>query len=125
MDRGQWKEAVRDALVLVVLDVRAEYLANGASPLKHWDQLHSAIVVAARSSEDVETWISMLRRRLNLSAPSAGSSTSSVRLAQAVDADGQEFLDLVESVVGLVMARARLVAERRRDARDAQKGEVA
>jgi hypothetical protein len=48
-----------------------------------------------------------------------------VRLAQAVDADGQEFLDLVESEVGLVMARARLEAERRRDARDAQKGEVA
>ena len=125
MDRSQWKEAVRDALVIAVLDVRAEYLAAGASPLKHWDQLHAAVVVAARSSEDVETWVSTLRRRLNLSAPSPASSTSSVALTQTVDADTQEFLDLVESEVGLVMARARLEAERRRDAREAQKAQVA
>jgi len=36
-----------------------------------------------------------------------------------MDADPTAYMDLLESEIGLVMARARLESERRRDARDA------
>jgi hypothetical protein len=39
----------------------------------------------------------------------------------AADADARNALDLIESEVGLVMARARLEAERRKAAREAEK----
>jgi len=39
----------------------------------------------------------------------------------AADADARHALDLIESEVGLVMARARLEAERRKATREAEK----
>jgi hypothetical protein len=59
--------------------------------------------------------------RLQLGAPSSASSSAAVALVSAADADARHALDLIESEVGLVMARARLEAERRKAAREAEK----
>lgn len=118
MDRGQRAEAVRDAVVGLVLELRGEALAAGMSPLTHWDQLHDRMLVAARSSESIETFVTTTRRGLRLGVPSSGSSAAAVTLAEAADADAQEAIELIESEIGLVFARARLEAERRKEARE-------
>jgi hypothetical protein len=59
--------------------------------------------------------------RLQLGAPSSASSSAAVALVSAADADARHALDLIESEVGLVMARARLEAERRKATREAEK----
>jgi hypothetical protein len=59
--------------------------------------------------------------RLQLGAPSSASSNAAVALVSAADADARHALDLIESEVGLVMARARLEAERRKAVREAEK----
>lgn len=116
MDRVQRDEMVREATVALVLETRREYLAAGASPLDHWSHLHDRLLVAARTSETVDQAVTAYRRGLRLGAPSSGSSGEMVRLVRVVDADHRDALDLIESEIGLVIAMARLEADRRRDA---------
>lgn len=117
MDKEQQREAVRDAAVALVMETRAEFLASGASALTHWDQLHDRLLVSMRSSETVETLVTAWRKGLRLGAPSLPSSEASQRLVEAADADAQEMIEMLEAEIGLVMARARLEAERRKEAR--------
>ncbi|MFA7295667.1 MAG: hypothetical protein WC211_00605 [Dehalococcoidia bacterium] len=112
-------DAVRDAAVAVMMATRSEYLRAGASALKHWDQLHDRFHLALRTSSTAQQLVTALRRGLRLSAPSSDSSAAAVALTDAMDADPTAYMDLLESEIGLVMARARLESERRRDARDA------
>ena len=118
MDAVQRDEAVRDAAVNLVMELRSEYLRAGASALDHWDHLQSRLIFALRSSETIEQAVTAYRMRLQLGAPSSGSSSAAVALVDAADVDARHALDLIESEVGLVMARARLEAERRKAARE-------
>lgn len=110
-------DAVRDAAVAVMMATRAEYLSAGASALKHWDQLHDRLHLALRTSSTAEQLVTALRRALRLSVPSSDSSAAMVALADAMDADAPAYLDMLESEIGFVMAKSRLEAERRRDAK--------
>jgi hypothetical protein len=116
MDAVQRAEAIRDAAVALVLETRREYLAAGASPLDHWSHLHDRLLVAARTCETTEQLVTAYRRGLRLGAPSSGSSAEAVRLVLAADVEHRAALELIESEIGLVIAKARLEAERRRDA---------
>ena len=111
---------MRDAAVALVMETRAEFLASGVSALTHWDQLHARLLVAMRSSETIETLITAWRRGLRLGVPSLGSSGAAEHLANMADADAQEMIEMLESEVGLVFARARLEAERRKEAKGAK-----
>lgn len=117
MDAGQRREAVRDAAVTLALDLRGECLGAGMSPLTHWDQLHDRMLVALRSSESIETLVTAWRRGLRLGVSNSASSASAVALAEAADADAQPMIEMLEAEIGLVFARARLEAERRKEAR--------
>lgn len=117
MDEVQRSEAVRDAAVNLVMELRSEYLRAGASALDHWDHLQSRLIFAVRTSESIEQAVTAYRMRLQLGAPSSSSSEAAVRLVDAADADARQALELIESEVGLIMARARLEAERRKAAR--------
>lgn len=111
-------DAVRDAAVAVMMATRAEYLAAGANALKHWDQLHDRLHLALRTSSTAEQLVTSLRRGLHLSAPSSDSSAAAIDLVTAMDADPSACMDMLESEIGLVMARSRVEAERRRDAKN-------
>lgn len=112
-------DAVRDAAVAVMMATRSEYLAAGASALKHWDQLHDRLHLALRTSSTAEQLVTALRRGLRLSAPSSDSSAAAVDLVGAMDADPTQWIGMLEDEIGLVMARSRLEAERRRGLRNA------
>lgn len=116
MDEGK-RDRVIDRVVDLLMEVRAEYLAGGANALKHWDQIHDRAKLATRTSERMSEWCSTLRRRLNLSTPSNSTSSALLALCAEVDADDAEALDLIESEMSFVMARCRVEAERRKEAR--------
>jgi len=118
-------ERLREALVAFVLEVRAAYLATGASPLKHWDQLQSRMLSAAKRSGSIEEWATLLTRGLNLPALSNSGSSSLLTLVEVVSGlveaevmTSSKVLGMIEREMGLLMAMARAEAERRRDARD-------
>ena len=115
------RRAIEELLVEVVLDIRAEYLrTTGCNVLKHWDQIQERVRIAARTTGSVEEWLTNLRRRLVLGAPTGNSSRSCDALVSEVrdEATQREFLDLVERRYAFVMARARRVSEERREARE-------
>ena len=119
------KETLRNLTVLVLLDLRAAYLAAGASPLRHWDQLLDRLRAAARTSAGVEEWHSAMCRSLQLPAPSSSACSALDELVMTVGPLRSEWLDLLEREHGYLLAKSRLEAERRRDARDANaKGET-
>lgn len=103
--------------VLVLLDLRAAYLAAGASPLKHWDQILDRMRAATRTTSSVEEWHTAISRSLQLGSPSKAASSALLELVQTVGPFRGAWLDLVERESGLLMAMCRLEAERRKDAR--------
>jgi len=110
------RRELRKLTVSLLVDLRAEYLAAGASPLKHWDQLQDRLRVAARTSETFAQWATMLDRLLGLGAPSKARSSATVTLADAIGVEHTAFLVMVEEDTGLIMALARQEAERRKSA---------
>ena len=117
----QRADAVREAAVMLLLEARAEYLANGANPMKHWDQLQDRLATSLRTSGNAEQMVSSLRRGLNLSAPSSAFSKASTTLVEVMDADPMLWLGMMESEIGYLMARTRVEAERRKAAREEAK----
>jgi len=111
------KESLRLLTVAVLMDLRAAYLAAGASPLKHWDQLLDRMRAATRTTASVEEWHTAISRSLQLGSPSNAASSSLDALVRAVGARRGDWLDLVEREHGYLMAACRLEADRRRDAR--------
>lgn len=115
---GAAKEHMSDATVDVLLAMRAQFLATGASALKHWDQLAEAMKSAVRRSSGPETWVSTMGARLRLESPSSDLSAKSVALVETVRRyDVRAWLALVESEGVYLLARARTLAEERREAR--------
>ena len=111
------KETLRVLTTMVVLDLRAAYLAAGANPLKHWDQLYDRICAALRTSMSVEEWHTAMTRSLQLGVLPGVACAQLSALVKAVGPHRSEWLDLIERESGYVLACARLEAERRREAR--------
>lgn len=113
------RERLRALTVEVLLDLRAEYLASGASPLKHWTQLQDRMRAAARTTTSVPGWVTALARSLGLGAPTRARSGSTLALQEAVTeaARPSRWLDLVEEEHAYLIALARLRAEQRKEQR--------
>lgn len=111
------KERLRTLTVEVILEARSAYLrTSGANVLKHWDQIHDRVRMAARTSSNPAEWITMLYRSLKIGAPSSDSSAATMALTHDVHDKrcDSAWLDLVESELGLLMAMARSISEERR-----------
>lgn len=113
------KERLRTATVEVLLDLRAAYLAGGASPLKHWDQLHDRLRSAARTTDSPEEWHSAMLRSLQLAAANSSACSGLKRLVDLVhELDARRaWFDLLEREHGYLIALTRLDSEKRREAR--------
>lgn len=117
------KERLRTLTVEFLLEVRRAYLMAGASPLKHWDQLQSRMLSAARRSATADEWTTAVLRGLQL--PALGGSRKGGNSASRVlidltstirEADGAgEWLDMIQREYGLLMAMTREAAEKRAD----------
>lgn len=133
------KEALTDATVDVLLAIRGAYLAAGASPLKHWDQLYDRMTVATRTTTGPEEWVTALLNGLKLGAPDRRTTDAVTALAERVRTcagragqparEGGPILDTRVGVRGwfamldveshYILARTRKAAEEARDARAA------
>lgn len=119
------KEKLRSAAVEMLLEMRAAYLRTaGAKVLTHWDILQSRMRSAARTSSNVEEWATDMARALRLDAPSASYSEVLRQLADRGRDHGSAFLDLVDAEYGYLMAMARAVSEKRKEARDGTRNQV-
>lgn len=126
------KEHLRTLTVEYLLEVRRAYLMAGASPLKHWDQIQSRLLSAARRSTTADEWTTALLRGLQLPALSGsrkgGNSASRVliELTSAVrEADAAApWLDLIQREYGLLMALTREAAEKRAEQYNRETGEM-
>lgn len=119
LDEGT-KGKLRDLTVGLLLEIRAEYLANGASPLKHWDQLQERFRAASMSSATCEEWVTSLVRWCRLGAPSKSRSLATIQLDEAVRGQriAGQWLDMMERDYGLIFAMARSEAEERKARRE-------
>lgn len=116
------EEHLLDLTTDLVLCLRAQYLAGGASALKHWDQLAERLRAATRTSSTAEAWATRLCRDLLVAVPSAQTSAAMEALVLATRRHGAvAWLALVEREWAYVMARARRLAEERREERLAAK----
>lgn len=126
------KEALRQKLVAVLLEVRGAYLRGGASPLKHWDQIRDRLRAAVRQSGTVEQMLTSLCRHLHLQAPSSSLSSKILALVAEVEAlqCDAAYLQLVEEEEVYLLAEMRAQADDRREQRareatvDPETGEV-
>jgi hypothetical protein len=116
-------ERLRTKTVELLLEVRRAYLAIGANPIKHWDQIQSRMLSAARRSTTVDEWVSSLCRGLGLPALNSLASSAVVSLSAEVrEADvSREWLDLMQREYGLLMAMTRLAADEARRAAEERK----
>ena len=110
---------MRGHLVEYVIEVRREYLANGASALTHWTQIEQRIRASARTTETAAEWSCDVARRLRLGAASVARSSVMADLVASAAGRDRDVLDLVEREAPLVMAMARLESERVRQDRAA------
>lgn len=120
-------EKLRTKTVDLLLDLRAEYLRSSqANVLKHWELLQTRMTRAARRAASVDEWETIVRRSLQLGAPSLNSSRSLLDLSGTVRELGasRDWLSLLHREYGLLLAMARLASERRREAHDPETGEV-
>ncbi len=117
------REDMREATVLVLLGLRREYLAQGASPLKHWTQLQDRMRSAARMAVDVPTWVTQISRSLGIGAANAKHAKHVTSLATLIGADSAAWLDLLEEEHAYLIALARLAAQREKESREAKREE--
>jgi gamma-glutamyl:cysteine ligase YbdK (ATP-grasp superfamily) len=98
-----------------LLCVRAAYLANGGSPLKHWDQIQNRMLSASRRAVTADEWTSLVCRGLQLPALQLHGAVALHDLCFAVreSAAASRWLDMIQREYGLLMAMARLCAEQR------------
>jgi hypothetical protein len=116
-------ETVRLATVALVMALRAQYLAGGASPLKHWTQITERMRAAAATTSGPREWASVMLRKLGVQAPSRETSSAIERLVAAVEIPGvgdARFLALVDREWGYLIALARAEAEERQERRRAE-----
>lgn len=115
------KERLRTLTVEVLLAIRAEYLRTpGVNVLKHWEMLTTRMRGAARTTATPEEWATTLARKLLIPVLSSSASSSVVDLVHFVTEHrcAPEFLDLIDREHGYLIAMARLISEKRREARE-------
>lgn len=117
------KELLEQLTVLLLLELRRAYLQTpGCSVLKHWDQLQSRSLAAAKMAQDPGEWATQVMRRLQIQSPGKWLSLRLLELQSEVTALGSggpgAWLDLVEREVGYLFARCREEAEKRKDRRE-------
>lgn len=117
------RDEILAALVDLVLAARAEYLAGGGKPLKHWDQLQSRLLVAARSSRDLRDFATRFGSGLRLGAPSTKRARATETLHGLVG-DSQAWLREVPREIAFILAAARLRAEAQRERGDGRQGNL-
>lgn len=123
----QEKERLRTATVELLLVVRAAYLATpGANALKHWELLSNRLLSSARTSATPEEWSTQLCRSLQIQSLSSSACSALVDLVHIVTERNcaSEWLQLLEKEQGYLMAQCRLIAEQRKEAREAAKETV-
>lgn len=108
------KEIAKTLTVELLLALRRELLATGASALGHWDQLQSRLTIASRTSADLSSWFSTMCRQLNLPAVSSVSSKAFRELLECVKEHEREWIKEIEVTVPALIARTRVEAEARR-----------
>lgn len=113
------RNAVIAAAVALLLEVRKQYLAAGANPLRHWDQILSAWKVASRINGTIPGFFAQLCKGLRLGAPSSSVSLASETLRTAASGCAERLaVTELNRMAAAILARARVVSEARRDARD-------
>jgi single-stranded DNA-specific DHH superfamily exonuclease len=112
----------------VLLEIRAQYLAGGATALKHWEQISDRMRAATRTQATPQAWCTKLLRDLQISTPSSSTSSALEKLCEAVGILGKrgpsEWLRLIDAEHAFLIARTRTMAEERRDARTARMAEA-
>jgi hypothetical protein len=110
-------EDLRNKTIEVLLEFRRMYLAEyrGSVALKHWEHLETRCLSAARRSENPDEWATLMMKGLRLQGVSSSASRALVDLGSTVKENGWQtsWLDMVEREVGLLMALARELAEKR------------
>lgn len=122
-ERAQALQSLRATTARLMLDLRAEFLAGGASAISHWDQLHSRFRASAMTTSSVQEFVTDVARRLRLESPSKDRCSTIDALSGLVaELDCRdEWLTLVEIEIDYIAALARLEAERRKEEREAKK----
>lgn len=102
--------------VPVMMELRSQYLAEGAKALKHWDQLQGYLRIAARTTDSPEQFVTSMSRQMRLArAPSSELSTSVKALVGVVGRDPAEWLEWLDHEYSYMIACMRLESERRRE----------
>lgn len=111
-----------DATVQFLLAARAQFLKTGASPLTHWSQMTTRLQLTPQTCTSVEEMTSRYLRDLRIEAPSRDSSSAMEELRRVVAENGGAvaWLDFVEREAAFLIARARNLADERRDLRLAE-----
>lgn len=120
-------ERLRALTIDLILEARAAHLAGPtANPLKHWDQIHDRIKSASLRSDSVPKWATELLRELGIAAPSSHLSSAILALADEVTTSDtfHGWRHLVRTEIAYLMARARAVADQRREEREAKRAEA-
>lgn len=115
------REKLRTLTVEFLLAVRAAYLRAGAKPMKHWEQLQSRCLSAARRAAGPEEWTTLVLRGLQIqSLDSSGSSTLRELVNGVVEVGAvDEWFRMIEREIGYLMATARGIADAKREERRA------
>jgi len=107
-------EELRAKTVSVVMGLRRLYLAGGASPLKHWDQITSRLRSAARRTSTVSAWATAMLKGLALNGPDSSISSDLVELERMAREVGERtWIRQLEGEYSLVIAEAQIEAQRR------------
>ncbi len=111
-------EVLRDTIVGFLLQIKSQYLANGANPIKYLGQLQSRMKFAANTTSTVEEWSSEMCRKLQLS-PSSALSFAMIELREMVHDEwsDMEFIELIDRETPMLLAMMQVEAQRIRDER--------
>jgi len=104
--------------VNVILAFRAEHLHAGGNGITHWDKLQNALRVGSRTCADTTEWLTTVRNQLQIGAPDDRSAALICDLIKAAG-PGVAYLEMIESRYGKLMARARVEAKIRAEAKEA------
>ena len=107
------------ALVRWVLAARAEFLAQGASSLSHWEQIETRMRAAAKMTTTASEWATRTLRGLRIVGGNRSLSLATAHLVATVSDRPGALLDLIDRESAYVLALARIEAERRKRARTA------
>lgn len=118
------REQLRTQTVEVLLEVRRHYLMEHGSSvaMKHWDHLLNETRIGAKTCGSPEEWVTQIGRRLRLPALLSSGCQALVDLTCMIRERDcrREWFDMLEREDGLLLAVARVTAEKRKESGDVQ-----